>query len=68
MTHSWNGTEEVGYKVIHNLLILFKRTTSIKNIEDRLLGSFTFPKAKGLPLSIEGQVHSLIQVNIMYFE
>lgn len=34
-------------------------TTSIKNIEDRLLGNF--PKAKGLPLSIEGQVHSLIQ-------
>jgi len=36
------------------------QTTSIKNIEDRLLGNF--PKAKGLPLSIEGQVHSLIQV------
>ena len=41
-----------------------KQTTSIKNIEDRLLGNF--PKAKGLPLSIEGQVHSLIQVNTTY--
>lgn len=43
-----------------NMYIHFKQTTSIKNIEDRLLGNF--PKAKGLPLSIEGQVHSLIQV------
>ncbi len=33
----------------------------VKDIEDRLVGKF--PKSKGLPLSVEGQVHALISVS-----
>ena len=32
----------------------------VKDIEDRLQGKY--PKSKGLPLSVEGQVHALIKV------
>ena len=39
----------------------------VKNIEDRLQGKY--PKSKGLPLSVEEQVHALIKVpcNIRQF-
>ena len=34
----------------------------MKDIEDRLQGKYQ--KSKGLPLSIEGHVHALIEVNL----
>ena len=34
----------------------------IHDIEDRLNGKY--PKSKGLPLSVEGQVHALIKVHL----
>ena len=35
----------------------------MKDIEDRLQGKYQ--KSKGLPLSIEGHVHALIEVNLV---
>lgn len=35
----------------------------MKDIEDRLQGKYQ--KSKGLPLSIEGHVHALIEVSLM---
>jgi serine/threonine-protein kinase ATR len=37
-----------------------KAVKIVKDIEDRLQGKY--PKSKGLPLSVEGQVHALIKV------
>lgn len=45
------------------MTILYVQAMKImKDIEDRLQGKYQ--KSKGLPLSIEGHVHALIEVNL----